>query len=148
MNQVHNHPKAQIMGGVDKPFECLGGSEPGRRRKKAGNLVAERSVVGMLLDGHELECVVSGCGDPRQNMLGEFIKRPRPLPFLGHAHMALVNKNRIRRYLEIPILPDIRVRRMPDLGIENQRVGILDHTPGIGGYPVSLAPRPVNPKAI
>ena len=67
VNQIHDHRKAQLMGRIDQVLERFGGAEARGNRKEAGDLVAERGVIGVLLDGHQLQGVVAGGSHPRQD---------------------------------------------------------------------------------
>jgi hypothetical protein len=68
MDQVHDHGNAPFVGRIDQVHEIFRRTEPGRRGEKAGDMVAEGAVIGMLLDGHELNGVVAGIDDARQDI--------------------------------------------------------------------------------
>ena len=44
---------------------------PAAHRKEVGDVVAEGAVVGVLLDGHDLQRVVAQAADARQHLLGK-----------------------------------------------------------------------------
>ena len=62
----------------------------------------------MLLDGHELNGVVAGIHDPRQDVGGKFTPRTDPFRILGHADVTLVNQRRPVRPREIRMPPPVR----------------------------------------
>jgi len=63
MYDVHDDAQSQAVGFVDELLERFGSTETGRRREKTGHVVTERPVVGVFLNGHDLNGVVAGLGD-------------------------------------------------------------------------------------
>ena len=65
VDDVQQDGEAEAVGGVDEVLEVLGRAEARGRGEEVRDVVAEGAVVGVLLDGHELDGVVAGAGDAR-----------------------------------------------------------------------------------
>ena len=95
-------------------------------------MVAEGAVVGMLLDGHELDGVVAGLVDAGEDVVGEFSVGMGAGLLAGHAGVGLVDERRFDDgWIEV-VFPNVRFRRAPDLAGIVVGGGIL-HCAGDGG---------------
>ena len=101
----------------------------------------------MLLNGHELEGVVSGSNDARQGLLGELAPGPDFLLGLSHARVDLVDERCDGFASEARVLPREGCFRVPDLGVEDESGGVLHDPPGPDRDAVALAAAPVDPQA-
>ena len=129
------------MGGVDQGLEFFRRAEAAAQGEEIRHLVAEAPVVGMLLQGHDLQSVVSRLDDTRKHLLPEFGERSHLL-FLGtHADVHLVDE-RIGDLRTAFLTPAIGFLRFPDLGAEKLRIGVLHAAGRIGGDAFSPAPGP------
>jgi hypothetical protein len=101
----------------------------------------------MLLDGHELNGVVPGGNDSRQDLPGKLAPGSDFFRILGHAGVNLVYQRWAGRPLEMGIPPPVGLIRRPYLGVEDQRFRVLHHPAGIGRDAVAPASVPVDAKA-
>ena len=102
--------------------------------KKLRDVVAEGAVVGMLLDGHELNGVVTGAGNPGQDALGEFPESSHAWLLQAHSDMGFVDSGAFSRQAEHGpgILERVGRARIPVLPGEIP-IGLLYGAPDIGG---------------
>ncbi|VTR68605.1 hypothetical protein DESC_710101 [Desulfosarcina cetonica] len=147
VHQVHDHGQPVSVGRVDQGHEIFRWPETRRRGEKAGHMVAERAVVRVLLNGHELDGVVPGLDDAWQDGIAELAPGADAFGLLGHAHMNLVDQRGAIWPHERRRPPAVGRGRGPYLGIEDQRLRVLHHPAGIGRNTVAGASRPVNPQA-
>src|SRR5262249_24864568 len=112
--------------------------EPRRGREKAAYLVAERTVIRVLLDRHELDRVVPCPCNPRQDVLRKLAIRPDPLLLQRHSHVRLVNPQ-TASYRRRGVLPRERLRRIPVLSRKSPPLVADLDLPVIGGDAI---PRP------
>jgi hypothetical protein len=59
MHDVHNDNQPHLMGGVDQLFEVVRLAEPAAGGEEICDVVAETPVVGVFLDRHQLNAVVT-----------------------------------------------------------------------------------------
>ena len=91
----------------------------------------------MLLNGHELNGVIARPLDAGQHIVGKFPVAANALFFLGHAHMAFIDKERLAfGTAKVRIRPGIG-RARPDLAVEAPGIGVLNHPADIQGNPVA-----------
>mmetsp|Transcript_10693 Transcript_10693/g.29307 ORF Transcript_10693/g.29307 Transcript_10693/m.29307 type:complete len:435 (+) Transcript_10693:1707-3011(+) len=91
VDNVHEHHHAEPVGFINEGLQVVRGAKPGGRAKEVGNMVAERAVVCMLLDGHDLDSVVARLADARQHVTPEFQVAVDLGLCTAHAHVALVD---------------------------------------------------------
>ena len=115
MHNIHDNSNSIGMGCINKLLQLLGSSKPGRCRKETGNMVAKRPIIWMLLNGHNLNCIVSGLVNTRQDVFTEF--RITTYSFLtgAHSYMALINQQRGLGWNKFLIFKHIRYRWVPNL---------------------------------
>ena len=99
LDDVHQDAQAGVVGGVNELFEVVGGAKTGRSGEEVGNVIAERSVVGVFHDAHELDGVVSGSFDARDDILGELFVAADAFGFLGHADVGFIDKEVVEIFL-------------------------------------------------
>ena len=137
VNQVEEDTQAHPVGGVDQFLQLLRRAEARRDRIKIAHVIAEGAVVGVLLNGHELDGVVAQVGDARQDVFGELGEAADLSFFLGHADVGFVDAQTLgaRR---IGMAKLIRRRRAPILADEAGQPA-LGHDPAdVGGDAVHV----------
>ncbi len=107
-------------------------------------MVAEGAVIGMLLDGHDLYGVVAVLGHAWQHVVAELHVGAHLLGVLAHAHVALVDEQRVLLRPEASLLPHVGHGGVPHLRGEYLRLVVLHHTAAPGGYALALASVPVD----
>ena len=143
VDYIHDHGNTQLMGTVDKALQILGSAETARRSIETRHMIAERTIVRVLLDSHDLDGVVAVLGDARENEVTEFGICAYPLLLLGHTDMALIYEQRACVGAETLHLPFVRLGR-PHLGGEHMGVLVLHHARGIGRDTFTAATVPVH----
>lgn len=78
VDYVNDDEQTHAMGLVNQILEVVRGALARARGKVARHMVAERSIVRVLLDCHELNAVVATLFNVWKNLIGEFA-------VLGHA---------------------------------------------------------------
>ncbi|KAI3492991.1 hypothetical protein L1887_42366 [Cichorium endivia] len=91
VDNVEEYGDTHGMRNVDELLEVLGVAVPAAGGKEVGDLVAKRGVVGVLLDGHELDGVVAELLDTRQDVLCEFFELADARLGSGDADVCLVD---------------------------------------------------------
>ena len=142
MHEVHDHGDAELMAFVDEALEVVGSAEARRGGVEAADVIAEGAVVGVLLDGHELDGVVAVFGDAGKDVESEFLECADALLILGHADVGLVDEERLGVGSETLHLEFVGILGGVDFGGEYLGVGILHHAAGVGRDPFSFAPVP------
>ncbi len=143
MDNIHNHRDAELMGVVDKALKVFGSSETRRGGKETRHMIAERPVVGMLLDSHNLDGVITVGGNAGEHLVAEFLVCPHTLTLLCHTDMAFIDKQRAGVGHEIVDIPFER-GVVPHLRREDMCVLILHHTVGISRDTQPLPPVPMH----
>ena len=139
MDHVQKHRDAQLMGFINKPFQRLGSSETGGDRKEIADLVAERAVVGMLHDRHDLNGVVAKLVDAGQNVFPELIEGANLALLLAHTDMALVNKKVLLGH-KAAVRPLEFLLGIIDHRVPGDGLGILEHPLCVQGDAVQFLP--------
>jgi len=119
VDEVHDHAETFGMGGVNELLEILRCAESRRGGEIAAYLIPEGAVVGMFLDGHELEDVVARAHDPREDRFRELPPGAHAFLLLRHAGVGLVDERGLRSAAETLLRPAIGSFRLPDLGVED-----------------------------
>ena len=92
VHDVHDDGDAGSVSGIDERTQLVGGAEAAGGREEARHVVAERAVVRVLLDGHDLDGVVAVGGDARQHLGAEFVVAAHLFLLLSHADVAFVDE--------------------------------------------------------
>ena len=130
MDHIQQHPNAHLMGLVDQVFQILRPAEPAGGRIEIGHLIAKRTVVGVLHDGHQLDGIITGLLHMGQGIIRKLPVGANLTLFLCHAHMGLVDVQTVLA-LERAVGPVEGIPVVGDLGSKGDGLGILHHTPGI-----------------
>ena len=144
VHDVHDDSDACGVGGVDEFLQLLGGTETRAGSEETADVVSEAAVVGVLLDGHDLDAVVAILDDSRQHLFTELGISSYAFFVLRHTNMALVNKERRRVRFELCGLPLIGLLRSPCLRSEEFRLIILHDARSPCGDAFALTAFPMN----
>mmetsp|Transcript_6310 Transcript_6310/g.10708 ORF Transcript_6310/g.10708 Transcript_6310/m.10708 type:complete len:559 (+) Transcript_6310:975-2651(+) len=126
VHQVDHDLDAEPVGLVNQVLEVVGGAGARRHSKKSGDVVAEAGVVGVLLDGHQLDHVVAVLLAAGQVVVGEVAVGAHAPELLSHAHVALVNAQALLRLGHgAGVGPHILLRRVPVDAVVEVGVGVL-----------------------
>ena len=128
VNDVHNHCYAVLMRFVDKGFQFLRSSETTAGSEERTYVVAERAVVRMLLDSHNLDAVIAVGDDTRKYVVLELRICAHLLCIFAHSYVALIDEQRTLVRLESLFLPNVRLLGCPYLSRENLCVLVLNDT--------------------
>ncbi len=132
VHEVHDDGDAQLVRPLHQRLQLLGGAEARRRGEEVRHMVAERSVVGVLGDSHQLHGVVAVLADDGQNLLREFAVAAHPFALLGHADMGFVDQQvAVPGDIE-PVVRPVEGLRNPELGRVVLRLVVLHHARGVG----------------
>ena len=91
VHDIHNHGNSTRVRVVDKVLELLGGTKAARSCIETRHMVTEGTIIGMFLDCHNLDCVITVGSDARQHVLTEFIVGAHTLTVLRHTYVALID---------------------------------------------------------
>jgi len=131
VHDVEQHQQPQPVGGVDQFLEVFRRSEPGRGGEEVAHVVAERGVVGVFLNGHQLHDVVSGRRNAGQHVSGEFLVGADSLLLGGHADMSFVDARAVNLWGYVP--PRVGGRGIPVLPRPVCRVRLVCQPADVGG---------------
>ena len=126
MHDVEQHINAHFMRAVDQIFQIVGRSVPAARGEEIADLIAERRIIGVLHDRHQLNRIVAERLNARENLIGEFAIGADARFLLRHADVRFVNQHRRGFVLFIAaVRPGERRFRLPDYALESERLRIL-----------------------
>ena len=141
---VHDDGNAHLVGGVNHLLQVLRRAEATAGSEEAADVIAKGAIVGMLLDSHDLNGVVAVLLDARQHVLGKLLVGAYLLSILSHAHVALVDEQRVLVGLEGLFLPLVGLLGVPHLSREYLGLIILDNATAPGGNTFALSPIPLD----
>ena len=144
MNNIHNNANAQLMSLIDQGLQLFGRAEAAAGSEERADMIAERAIVGVLLNGHDLNGVVTVLGHSGQHVQAELVVGAHLLGILTHAHMALVDEQRVLLRTEASLLPHVGHGRVPHLCREYLGLVVLHHTAAPGGNTLALATVPLH----
>ena len=148
MHDVHDHSQAERMGVVDEVLQLFRGAEARGSGEETADMIAERAVIRVLLNGHDLDGVVSIVSHARQDVDPEFLERPRLLFLRSHAYMALIDEQWRCVRPKIIDAKLVLLRRVPNLGRKDLRHLILHHTSAPGGDAFTGASLPLHEELV
>ena len=91
MHEVHDDVDTATMGIIDEGLQFIGRTETRGSGKEIGYMVSERAVIGVLLDGHDLDAVIAQFVNTRQHISTELFVGIHFLLLGGHTDMAFVD---------------------------------------------------------
>ena len=107
-------------------------------------MISEASIVGMLLDSHYLNTVVSIGSDAWQDLFAEFSVASHLLLLSSHTDVAFIDEQRVDLRTECLMLEFVGSPRCPHLCTEDFVYWVLYHPACTGGDALSLASFPAN----
>ena len=114
-------------------------------------MVAERTVIRVLLHRHDLHTVIAEFGDTRQYVAAELLIRVHFLLRRTHAYVALVNKEGFLFALNLSpfalMFPDIRLL-VPYLRGEDLRLLVLYDAAYVTRYALAVAALPFDEELV
>ncbi len=102
----------------------------------------------MLLNGHQLNCIIAGMNNPGQDVVFKLFKTPNAFILLRHPDMCFINEQAIDVRVRFFVFPNIGPGRQPYLGIEDPGNRILDDPSGICRNPVTESAGPVDSQTV
>lgn len=127
MYDIHDDGNVHLMCRINELFQFFRCTETGRRCKETGYMISETAIVRMLLNGHNLNTVVSVFRDTRKHVLTELVVRTHLFRILCHTDVTLVNHQRRHIRRKALFLELVRFLRIPYLCTENLGLLILHH---------------------
>ena len=91
-------------------------------------MIAKRTIIGVFLNGHDLNAVVAVGDDSGKHVFSEFVVGAHLFGILSHADVTLVDEQRRGVGLEILFTPNERLFWMPHLRREDAGLFVLHHT--------------------
>lgn len=91
MNDVDNDFDAHAVCLIDQVFEVVWRALSGRNCEETGNMVAKTGVVGVLLNGHQLDHVVASFFDSGQGIICICPVIAHASSFMRHANVRFVD---------------------------------------------------------
>ena len=107
-------------------------------------MIPETSVIRMFLNRHDLDAVVAGLYDARQDVFFELCVRADFFRVLSHTDMAFINEQRACVDFETVIIPGVGVRGSPDLRGEDFCFVVLNDALSPRGDTFAFAVVPAN----
>ena len=144
LHHIHNYGDACLMRLVDELLQLFGRAEAGGRGEERTYVIAEAAVIGVLLNGHNLDAVVTLFDDARQHVFAKFVVSAHLFSILRHTDMAFVNQQRGGVGLERLFLKHIFLFGCPYLCAENLCVVVLHHAAAPCGNALAFAAFPVH----
>ena len=92
LHQIHDNRHAFLVCRVNQLLQFFGSAEARRRSKEAGHMIPEGTIIRMLLNGHDLDTIVSVFDNSRKHILAKLIVGPDFLGILRHSDVALVDE--------------------------------------------------------
>ena len=144
MDNIHDDGHAVAMRLVYQFLQFLGRTKTAARRKEGTDMIAKGSIVGMLLDGHDLDGIIAISDDTRQHLLAKLAIGTHLLLVLRHSDMALIDQERLRLRRQRLRHPTVRRLGRPHLCREDMRRIILHHAVGPGRYTLAFSTIPLD----
>ncbi len=144
VHNVHHHGDAHRVGLVHKRLQFLGRAETAARREETAHVIAETSIIRMLLHSHYLDAVVAQALHAGQDIVAELDVGAHLLRVLRHADVALIDEQGVGGWLELGHLPLVGILGSPCLRAEYLGVGILHHAVCPGGNALAVSAVPMD----
>ena len=106
-------------------------------------MITKRSIIGVLLYGHNLYTIIAIFYNPGQHLISEFYIGAHLLRILPHSYMAFINKQGVFFRLEILNFPFIGCR-IPYLSRKYLCVLVLYYALCPSWYTLSMPPIPID----
>ena len=137
VHHIQQHGNAESMSGIDEVLQIIRRAEAVAGRKEGGNMVAERAIVRVLLNGHNLHHVVPQFCHAGQHLIRKLAVAVDAPLLARHAHMSLIDERRLYiGWIPAGILPFVRLGGFPDDAAVVEGGGILLSVANPGGHAV------------
>ena len=148
VHNVHNHGNSHAVGIVDEVLQVVGCAEAARCSIEARYVIAKRAVVGVLLDSHNLNGIISvGC-HARQHIGAELVVASHSLLISCHTYVALIDEQWRCIWLEVFYLEFVGSCGIPHLSREDVGLFVLHHAGGIGRHTLAFSTIPVHAQLV
>ena len=107
-------------------------------------MIAERTIIWVLLNSHYLNTVVTILDYTRQDILAELVICAHLLGIFAHSDVALIYEQRVLVWLERLLFPLILLLWSPNLSRENLCLLVLHHSISPCRYALALSTVPLN----
>ena len=91
MDDIHQHDQSQSMGLINHRLELIRRSAATAGGKEIGHVVSEAPVIGMLLNGHDLDGIVTEFANSGQHLFSELEIAVHFGLLTRHPHVTLVD---------------------------------------------------------
>ena len=125
MDNVNNYSETQLVSGVNKSLELIRSTLTRRRCKVSCNVITKWAIIGMLLNGHNLNTVVSVCFYSRKDVVRKFFVWRNFLIFWAHTYVTFINQKRISGSNWSLMLKLVRLRWVPKYTIKKIAIFVL-----------------------
>jgi len=129
---------------IDEFFQLVGRAEARRSSEKTRHMIAERSIVRMFLDCHDLNGIVSVVFDSGKDIFRKFAVSADFFLLGGHADVTFINEQWSGVGFEFAGFESVGILRIPYLRAEDIGHIVLHHTPAPCRNPFSATAVPVN----
>lgn len=137
VDDVKQYGDAQAVGGVDELLQFFGRAVAAGYGKERRHLVAKGSVVGVFLDGHELDDIVAELVDPRQDVCGKLLVGSDAVLGRADSHVGFVHASGLGFWRGL-VLEDVFFGVPEDGVVHGADVEVLGDVLDPGGYAVEV----------
>ena len=127
LHEVHDDCNTILVGFVNELLEFFRCTKTATCSKEGAYVVTETTVIGVFLNRHNLEAVVTFLDDTGKHIEAELFVSSYTLSILSHTDMAFVNKERIALGFELRLLPLVFFLWRPNLSRENLGFFVLHY---------------------
>ena len=106
------------MSSINELLQLFWRTEATAGSKETRHMVTERTIIGVFLDSHHLDAVITILDNTWQNIVLKLCIGTHLLGILSHTYMALIDEQRILLRLEVLLFPLIGFLRVPNLSRE------------------------------
>ena len=142
VHEIHDHMHAATVRVIDESLQFIRRTETAGSCKEVRYMVAEGAVIGVLLDGHDLDAVIAELVDTRQHIAAELLVGIHFLLFRRHTDMAFVDIERALLFKAFAFVFPLELGFVPNLRREDLRLLVLYNTTYIGRNTLSVAAVP------
>ena len=124
MNEVEDDNDAKSMSFINESAEFVRGAKAAGGSEKVSHMIAERTIIGVLCDSHQLDSVIAQSSDSWENVKAEFFVSSYAITFGSEARVSFVDEG-ARGFRWNGVFPLISLRRMPNSSREFMVLRIL-----------------------
>ena len=127
LHYVNDYLDVELVGGIDEILKITWRTWSRGWCKEAGDMVSEGGVIGVLLDGHQLNYVIPGIPYLRKYFVSKLPVASNLTFFLGHTYVCFVNSDwSLGRKSRLRVLKNVGLRGAPENTIEHVGLRVLD----------------------